>query len=267
MKNYLLLICVFAFYTCEVEKLAEDNPEFLLHKISFASDILTFSYNDNNNPVQLNIDDCIFYNYEYDNDNTLTTIYLEHTLQGNNVFSEYIFTSFNENGGHANITVYDEFSNIIDNQQLEVQFDGELITSIKTTFSDDTTFVEARFLHDSEGRLTEIIQENNLVAIPPCDLYINNHYSISSWEDNDVPSKYSIVRSLPCTPYNYYLFPNHYFSLKNPIEITADINSGFANSSEINLIYEYNNDGNTISVRDITQNEYYKIEIEYIEVN
>ncbi len=270
MKNYVLLLDFLVFFSsCNNNDDALDinDPEFLMYKIYGLNNFkATYEYNANNDPIFLNIDDCIFYNYEYDNNGILKAIYAEHIIEGESKFSEYQFTYFNENGCKANYVGYDPFTFSSEGHELELEFDGNLVKSIKTTYLDGI-MVKSNFHHDMAGRLTEITQENNLIGAYACDLFLINQYTIESWEDNVVPSQYSVVRNFHCLPFSYFLFPNYYFSTKNPKKIIPDNYSNFVNGYDINLVYEYDDNGNTVMASDSSFYQYKRVYIDYIEAN
>ncbi len=274
MKKYVLISCLFALVvSCnndDENNLQSTNGEYLLKSMSRiqAGEQRLFDYNSNNQPISLIFmynfrTDYLSAEYVYDND-VLIKISIERDL-GDNVIEnyEFSFTEFNEFGGHANISYTTTGYPSYKPREFDVVFEGKLIKSFKWTDSNGGT-LQHFFNHDEIGRLTSIEQINNDLPVPPCFSYFDASYEITEWDDNERPGNLSIFPYINCF-FEYYLFPNHYYSTKNPKRILVSEINYVAGTDDIKPTYEYDMYGNTISYLGYYINE--RTYASYIEAN
>lgn len=267
MKKYVLISCLFAlFVSCNNDDENNFQPmdgEYLLKSMSRQAlgqqGLYSYEYNPNNKPILLSSTNVLNNDwtaeYVYD-DGILQKIFIENPINNNVTYNyEYVFTEFDEFGGHANIifTTTNTDANSYYPVEFDVVFEDKLIKSFKWTNSDGGT-IQHIFNHDEMGRLTSIEQINTDLPVPPCISYFDASYEISEWDDNEMPSNFSIFPDINCF-YEYFLFPNHYFSTKNPKRILVSEINYFAGTDDINPIYEYDINGNTISYLGYYNNE------------
>ena len=249
-KCTLILLASFIIFACE----SDDSPTtqtpesdgFLVSSVIGGSNFLDYSYtyDASNKLTQMEIlTTNNIVNFSYNAMGGITEIAHEPYVTENNdtITKKITFESVTENEliGLYQITRSSTGATI--SYYVKYKFDGMLIKSLILYDSNENDFRrKIVYTHDSEGKLTEIWEDENQ------DDYVDIQ-TVTSWDNN-------IVASTNPRRRNAFLayFPNHYVSTKNSKNVTyqaVGLDTGHALFTTIfDYDYQYDTDGYTTEI-------------------
>lgn len=258
MKNYTLLFCLFALFSCNTnnEPFETNDTVYLLKSKSIDNHTtpnFIYNYNDTNEVKLIEFPQSLgTIDFYYNPNLELTHMISNPTMdESSNIigYSKTSILSYTEQEITANVEFFDANGlPIIENQySFHLTFVGNLLKSFQKTL-DNGRVETITYNHDTNGRLLEKIKTNSIL---PNQVYI---VTIDQWDNNSIPGP--ILNSNP----ELRLFPFLHSSTKNPINVKAswvNPNSGHIySSSEITISYEYDLNGNTTIIQILNGNKF-----------
>ena len=253
MKKTILLVSVFAFFSCETENVSSIDVDVLLKSIEISEKVI-YNYDSSNNPVFIQSETGFEQTLEYSYSNGLIE-----TLEYYNEFDDRIeiinITTNTDTEFYATLTGTIPSSSTTYTYDIRYTFNGQLIKSIELLGLENQDFLN-EFYHDDEGRLTRI------------DYYQNNVLSsisiVELWDTNEKPMTY---KALTYRQFGFWdWFPQHYTTTKNVLNYTTE---SFINGNSYNngLSYIYNDNGNVLQIEEDYFGSNRIVTLDYVEAN